>query len=511
MSETFSKNRIIKNSATLYVRMMFTMVLNLLTTRFVLAALGVEDMGVYGVVGSIVSMFTVFVSGLLSAAQRFITYELGKPNGDVSKVFNTSVNLILLLSLGLLVVMEIGGWLMVEFGLNIPEERVTAAHWVLQFSILTCILNLNTTVYNALLIAHERMTAWAVISIIQVVFNCSAAYSLACFAESKRLVWYAAFALMVKVLVQILYMGYCKHQFSESRYQRHIDKPLVREMAKFAGASTFSGVLQMVIAQGLVLIVNWTYGVAVNAVYNIGMQVENAVLSFGLNVQKSVSPQITKTYAAGEYDRHCKLVYTGSKLGIYMTMLIFIPFCLRSHYILELWLGIVPNYTSAFTVGFVFQSLLYAGFEPFRTAVLATGRVGRFFIYSELVHLLVLPLAYSIGRIYDNPTAMVVAIVFMEFVYCGAMVWFGTRVSKIRVRPMLAKVVIPVAAVLMVSFAINYILSQFIPQGIGGLVTVILVSFVITAMIVLSIGLTSSERAMVMNIAKTCTNKIRKR
>lgn len=171
MSETFSKNRIIKNSATLYVRMMFTMVLNLLTTRFVLAALGVEDMGVYGVVGSVVGIFTVFVSGLLSAAQRFITFELGKPNGDVCKVFNTSVNLILLLSLGLLIVMEIGGWLMVEYGLNIPKGRVTAAHYVLQFSILTCILNLNTTVYNALIVAHERMSAWAIISIIQVLFN----------------------------------------------------------------------------------------------------------------------------------------------------------------------------------------------------------------------------------------------------------------------------------------------------------------------------------------------------
>lgn len=511
MSEAFSKKRIVKNSATLYVRMMFTMVLNLLTTRFVLAALGVEDMGVYGVVGSIVSMFTVFVSGLLSAAQRFITYELGKPDGDVRKVFNTSVNLILLLSLALLVVMEIGGWLMVEYGLNIPDERVTAAHWVLQFSILTCILNLNTTVYNALLIAHERMTAWAVISIVQVVFSCGAAYSLACFAESERLVWYAMFTFIVQVLVQILYMGYCKHQFTESKYQRQIDRPLVREMAKFAGASTFSGVLQMVIAQGLVLIVNWTYGVAVNAVYNIGMQVKNAVLSFGMNVQKSVSPQITKTYAAGEYDRHCKLVYTGSKLGICMTMLIFIPFCLRSHYILELWLGQVPPYTSAFTVGFVFQSLLYAGFEPFRTAVLATGRVGRFFIYSELVHLLVLPFAYFIGRLYDNPTAIVVVIVFMEFVYCGAMVWFGTRVSKIRVRPMLAKVVTPVTSVLTLSFAINYVLSQFIPQGVGGLAIVIIISFLVTAITAFSIGLSSQERTMVINVAKACINKIRKR
>lgn len=508
MGETFSKNRIIKNSATLYVRMMFTMVLNLLTTRFVLAALGVEDMGVYGVVGSIVSMFTVFVSGLLSAAQRFITYELGKSDGDVRKVFNTSVNLILLLSLVLFLVMEAGGWLMVEHGLNIPASRVTAAHCVLQFSILTCILNLNTTVYSALIIAHERMTAWAVISIIQVVFTCSAAYSLTYFAEGGRLVWYAAFTLAVQVAIQVLYMGYCKHNFPETKYQRHINKPLVREMARFAGASTFSGVLQMVIAQGLTLIVNWTYGVAMNAVYNIGGQVRNAVLSFGQNIYRSIAPQITKTYAAGEYDRHCKLVYSGSKLGVYMTMLIFIPFCLRSHYILQLWLGQVPPYTSVFTVGLVFQSLLYSGFEPFRTAVLATGRVGRFFVYSELVHTFVLPLAYIVGRLYDNPTAMVIVIVIMEFVYCGFMAWLGTRVSKINIRAILFNVALPVSLVLAVSFSVSYILSRFIPQNAWGLVVVILSSCLVTAATVYAIGLSSSERNMVKKSIRAISNRL---
>lgn len=510
MNETFSKNKIIKNSAMLYIRMMFTMVLNLLTTRFVLSALGVEDMGVYGVVGSIVSMFTVFVGGLLSAAQRFITYELGKPNGNVRKVLNTSANLILLLSLALLVVMEIGGWQMVEYGLNIPDGRMTAAHWVLQFSILTCILNLNTTVYSALIIAHERMTAWAVISIIQVVFTCSAAYTLSQFAESERLMWYAVLTFAVQIVIQVLYMGYCKLHFPEAKYQRHIDKPLVHKMARFVGASTFSGILQMMIAQGLTLIVNWTYGVAVNAVYNIGLQVKNAVLSFGLNVQKSVSPQITKTYAAGEYDRHCKLVYTGSKLGIYMTMLIFIPFCLRSHYILELWLGQVPPYTSAFTVGFVFQSLLYAGFEPFRTAVLATGRVDRFFVYSELVHILVLPLAYIGGRLYDTPTVMVIIIVVMEFVYCAVMIWLGTRVSKISVRPMLVRVVMPVTTVLVLSFSVNYILSLIFPQFFWGFLAIVLISFMVTSITVFSFGLSSSERKLVTNVAKVCFNKVRK-
>lgn len=508
--ETFNKKRIIKNSVTLYVRMMFTMVLNLLTTRFVLASLGVEDMGVYGVVGSIVSMFTVFVNGLLSASQRFITYELGKPDGDVSKVFNTSTNLILLLSLALLLILEIGGNIMLENGVNIPANRMTAARLVLQFSIFTCILHLNTTVYSALIIAHERMTAWAFISIAQVLLTCSAAYTLVYFAESDRLVWYAAFAFAVQVLVQALYVGYCKIHFSETKYQRKIDRPLVREMAKFAGASTFSGVLQMVINQGLVLVINWTYGVAVNAVYNIGLQVKNSVLSFGMNIFKAVSPQITKTYASGDYDRYRKLVYSGSKMGIYMIILILIPFSIRSYYIMELWLGQVPPYASAFAVAFVFQSLLYAGFEPYRTAVLATGNVARFFIYSELVHTLVLPLSYIVSVYFETPIMLVVCVVVMEFVYCTSMVILGSKVSQISKRGLIFKVICPSMAVLAVSYIVCYCLSMLLSAGFIGLLLQLILGTLIIAGVVFAIGLSSQERMLVGKAVQKVVSTIRK-
>lgn len=497
MSDNFNKDRIIKNSVTLYVRMMFTMFLNLLTTRFVLSALGVEDMGVYGVVGSVVSMFTVFVSGLLSAAQRYITFELGKTNGNVNNVFNTSTNLILLLSIVLFAVMEIGGIWMLECNLNIPENSMEAARWVLQFSIFVCILNLNSTTYNALIIAHERMSAWAVISIIQVVLSCLSAYSLTLFAIGYRLFWYALLGFIIQVIIQLMYIGYCKYHFPETKHKYVIDRVLVHDMAKYAGASTFSGVLQMIISQGIILIINWTYGIAVNAVYNIGMQVKNSVLSFGLNIQKSISPQITKTYASGEIDTHLRLVYSGSKMGVYMILFILIPFCLRSHYIMALWLGTVPNYTSLFAVGFVFQSLLYAGFEPFRTAVLATGDVARFFIYSELIHTLVLPLSYLAGIGSQNPTYLVLVIIFMEFVYCAVMVWFGTRVSMIKIRDLAKYVVLPVMLVFTLSSMLCYALSSLLPQNFLGLVAQLLFGSMIILSVILLVGINDFEKKLV--------------
>lgn len=501
MSNNYNKNRIIKNSATLYLRMMITMVLNLLTTRFVLQALGVENMGVYGVVGSIVSMFTVCINGLLSTTQRFITFEMGKLNGNVHNVFNTSTNLINLLSIALFFLLEIGGIWMLENNINIPQQSIDAAQWTLQFSILTCILNLNSTTYSALVIAHERMEVWALISILQVILSCVLAYNLSLFADNERLVYYAVFTFIIQIIVQTSYILYCKWHFPETKYQAKIDKDIVCDMAKYAGASTFSGVLQMLISQGIVLIINWTYGVTINAVYNIGIQVKNSVLSFGMNIFKSIAPQITKTYAAGEYDKHLKLVYSGSKMGIYMIMLILFPFCMYNHLIMELWLGSVPSYTSAFAIAFVFQSLFYAGFEPFRTAVLASGQVAKFFIYSELVHALVLPIGYFVGTHNAvNPIPLVFIIVLMELVYCSSMVWLGTRVSKLTIPDLLFNVLKPVTIVGILTFILTYLLRQILPTNILGLAIQIGVGSFILLLIIYLTGISSSERIIINNI-----------
>lgn len=508
MSETFDKRRIVKNSATLYVRMIFTMVLNLLTTRFVLSNLGVEDMGVYGVVGSIVTMFAILVSGLLSATQRFITFELGKKDGNLPLVFNTSTNLILCVSIGLFLIMEAGGSWMLHYHINIPERSMEAAQWVLQFSIFTSLLNLNSTAYSALLIAYERMNVWAVISIVQVLLGCVAAYSLSCFPQDSRLFWNALMLLGVQCVVQCLYIGYCKFHFPESRFRWGLDKKIVRSMAKYTGASSVNGVLYIVFSQGLVLVINWTYGVAVNAVYNIGMQVKNSVLSFGLNIYKAVQPQITKTYASGEYDKHEKLVYSGSKIGAYMIMLILLPFCLHTDFIMRLWLGNVPPYASVFAAAFVFQSLMYASFEPFRTAVLATGNVTKFFIYSEVVHLGVLPLAYWAGKTYDTPVVLVVTIVVWEFVYCGYMAWIGTRVSKIRLRGLFCQVLVPCMEVGCFSAIVYYVLAQLMPESLIYVLLQMVIGSACLFLIALLIGTNTQERRLLRQVWEVVVTRV---
>lgn len=358
MSDNFNKNRIIKNSLLLYVRMLFTMWLNLWTTRLVLANLGVEDMGVYGVVGSIVGLATVFTGGVTNAVQRFITFESGKTDGNTNLVFCTSLNVIFLLSVVVFILLESVGVYMLYYSVNIPANSMNAASWVLQLSILTCVVNLISIPYNALVIAHERMNAFAVISILQVVLTFCAVYTLSWF--DNRLLVYGIMMATVSIIIRIFYQIYCHYKFDESRYHFIIDKEQLKQLGKFTGVSTASGAIQIVSSQGIIFVINWTFGVAINAVYNISLQLKNSILSFALNLFKAISPQITKTYANNEIETHRKIVYSGSKMETYLIFFIMIPFLFRTEFIMHMWLGKVPSYAVEFAMCAVFISLTYA-------------------------------------------------------------------------------------------------------------------------------------------------------
>ena len=229
MSENFSKERILKNSLLLYVRMLFTMWLNLYATRLTLANLGIEDMGVYGVIGSIVSLFTVFTGGITSAVQRFITFELGLKDGQPNKVFCSSLNVIFILSGIMLVLLEVGGLWMLEYKVNIPEASRDASLWVFQLSVLTCLVNMISIPYNALIIAHEKMDAFAFISIAQVVLNFLAAYCLSLF-ENNRLLIYAALLAVASISIRLLYQIYCHRKFVEAHYHLGVDWNTVKQI-----------------------------------------------------------------------------------------------------------------------------------------------------------------------------------------------------------------------------------------------------------------------------------------
>lgn len=498
MSSNYNKNRIIKNSLLLYVRMLFTMWLNLWITRLVLANLGVEDMGVYGVVGSIVGLVSVFTGSVTNAVQRFITFEIGKPDGKPNLVFCSSLNIIFILSAIVFLLLEAVGVYMLFYSVNIPAHSMNAAFWVLQLSILTCIVNLISIPYNALIIAHEKMDAFAVISILQVVFTFGAVYTLTWF--NNRLLVYGIMMAAVSVIIRVIYQIYCHYKFDEARYHLIIDKEQLKQLGKFTGVSTVSGALQVVSSQGVVFVINWTFGVAINAVYSISLQLKNSILSFALNLFKAISPQITKTYANGEIETHKKLVYSGSKLEVYLIYFIMIPFLFRTDYVMHLWLGNVPPYAVQFAQCTVFISLTYALFEPIRASVFATNRIVKFLVIPEMFYLLVLPIGFAVSKTYNNPVILIAIIVLMDVLTCVLRTYYAVKISPLKSKEILKEVLLPSCVVAILDSIICYGLSIWLQDNIIGFLMILLINSIALILIIAVFGMNSTERNLCCSV-----------
>lgn len=496
MPDNYNKTRILKNSLLLYVRMLFTMWINLYATRLVLQNLGVEDMGVYGVVGSIVSIFSVFTGGVTSAVQRFITFEAGLKDGNVNKVFCSSLNVIFIMAGILLIILESVGLWFFHNKINIPEASKDAALWVFQFSILTCLINLISIPYNALIIAREKINAFAFISIIQVILNCAAAYFISLL--ENRLLWYAFFMLLGSFIVRFTYQIYCQTYFPESKYHKGIDKTLLKEIGKYTSVSTTSGILQMISGQGITLVINWTFGVALNAVYNIALQLKNSILSFAMNLFKAIAPQITKTYANGELEHYKKLVYTGSKLEIFLIYFIMIPFLFRTKYIMTIWLGnSLPTYTIEFSQCIVFISLLYAAFEPIRTAVLATNKIRDFMLLPEGFYLLVLPVSYLCYHWSQNAIYFIISIVGMDILTACLRIYLASKVSVLKVTEILKSIFIPSIFVGGISCIVCYFLNFICNDNFLGLCTLLVINSLSLIGIIYLVGLSRVEKSII--------------
>ena len=497
MSEAYNQKRVLKNTILLYARMLFTMWLNLYTTRLVLANLGVEDMGVYGVVGSITGLFTVFVSGITSAIQRFITFELGRREGNVNSVFCTSLNILFIAAFFLLILLEVGGLWMLNYTLNIPKESVKASFWVFQLSVLTCLVSMVSIPYNALVIAHEKMDAFAFISIFQVALTCASAYLLSLFQHQDRLLIYAVMMAVIGVIVRIIYQIYCHIQFEEVHYRREINKKLLKEIGRYAGISTTSGILQIISNQGIALVINWTFGVAVNAVYNIAIQLKNMILSFSLNLMRALSPQITKTYASGEMEIHRKLVYKGSKLEVFLIYFLIIPFLFRTEYIIKFWLGDVPEHLIFLARWIVFVSLVVSAMEPIKTAVLASNRIIQYLIIPDSLFLLVLPVSYFVGYSFEKPEWMLIVIISLDIVCCFLRIYIGIKVTLLDLVEYLKQVVMPCIYVALPSFICCYLLSIYFKENIIGMIALFFCNAILLSPFIYLLGLNIGERKVV--------------
>lgn len=384
----------------------------------VLQSLGIEDFGIYNVVGGFVAMFSLLSSALSSAISRFITFEIGQGNIERLKtIFSTSVNIQIGLSGLILLLGETLGLWFLTTQLNIPPDRITAAHWVLHCALLSFVVNLISIPYNAAIIAHEHMSAFAYVSIIEAVLKLTIVYMLNV-SPIDKLVFYSILLVILSVIIRIIYGIYCNRNFEETRYKLIYNRELFGEMTKFAGWSFFTNACYLFNTQGVNILVNLFFGVTVNAARGIATQVETAMMKFVNDFTTALNPQITKSYAAKQMGEMYKLVNRGAKFSAFLTLAISLPVLFETDYILGLWLEEVPPHTVAFVrLGIIATMLDRLGNTGY-TACMATGTIRRYVLLISTVGCMVFPVTYIVFK-----TGAPVEATYI--VFCGVYVAVG--------------------------------------------------------------------------------------
>ncbi|MEE3484351.1 MAG: oligosaccharide flippase family protein [Bacteroidales bacterium] len=389
-----STSRIAKNTLFLYFRMLLTMGVSLYTSRVILEALGVADYGIYNVVGGVVAMFGILSGSLSAAISRFITFELGKGNLDrLKRIFSTSVNIQIILIAIIVVLMETIGLWFLNYKMVIPEDRLVAANWVFQFSMVTFAINLLSVPYNAVIVAHEKMSAFAYISIVDCVLKLIVAFVIA-YNPFDRLVYYGLLIMIVGLINRSIYAIYSKRHFEEATYSFLLDKDLMKEMLGFAGWNFVTSANHMLNNQGVNMLINVFFGVVFNAARAVAVQVENAVVSFVNCFTTAVNPQITKCYATGEYDNMYKLVCAAGKYSYFLMLMLSLPLIFEADTVLNIWLKNVPEKAVLFVQLSLVLGMMDSIGSSGYTACMATGNLKKYTIVIGIIGAFEFPLTW---------------------------------------------------------------------------------------------------------------------
>lgn len=509
MSNTTENNkRIAKNTLLLYFRMLFLMAISLYTSRVVLNALGVEDFGIYNVVGGVVAMFSVLSGSLSSAISRFITYELGKGNQEnLNKIFSSAVTIQLgLAGIIILLAETIGIWFL-NVKMNIPEVRMEAANWVFQFSILTFAINLISVPYNASIIAHEKMSAFAYISILEAVGKLFIAY-LITITPMDKLIFYAILMCVVALIVRFTYGNYCKRHFCECTYHFIWDKQLLKSMFSFAGWNFIGASSAVLRDQGGNVVINLFCGPAVNAARGIAFQVNNAVNQFVVNFMTALNPQITKSYAAGDKGYMMTLIFQGARLSFYMLLLLSLPILVNTHYILALWLKIVPEHAVLFVQLILIFALSESISQPLITAMLATGKIRNYQIIVGGLQMMNLPISYILLRLGYFPEVVIVIAICISQCCLAARLILLRGMIGLSITKYLKNVYLNIIVVSIIAVILPLISAYYIKESFSNFIFISLIAVICTFSSIYFIGCNNQEREFIHQKLGTIKSKI---
>lgn len=502
-----NKKTLAKNTVFLYARMLLTMFVGLFTSRVVLQTLGVVDYGIYNVVGGIITMLSFIDSTMTGSTQRFITYEIGKGNlSSIKNVIYTSNTVHLLLSLTILVIGETVGLWFVNTYLNIPESRMFAANCIYQCTIFSFITSTLVTPFNAAIVAHERLDAFAYIGIFDVFAKLGIVYLLVVFSFDK-LILYAILLAVVALMSKMITISYAMWKFPECRLKYRFSISKIKEMTGFAGWNLIGTLAWIAKDQGINVLINIFCGPAINAARGIAFTVNGTVSGFVNNFQTALNPQITKSYAVGDIQMTNKLVVKGTIFSYYLLFLISLPVFVNTEYLLGLWLKDVPDHAVVFVRLSLIGTLVDLLYRCMLIAHLATGNIKQLQIYAGLVNMLNLPVSFLFLYMGADATCTFVIAIIISFFNLFVRLYCYKKIVPFSAVDYIKNVMFRSIYVSLVSAIVPFFLKSQLEDNFLSLVLTTLVSLGCTILTIRYIGLTKSELAQIKGFAKKLSKR----
>lgn len=479
------------------------MLVGLYTSRILMSQLGVVDFGIYNVVGSIVVLLGFLNATLSLSTQRFINYELGNGNYErLTKVYSSSIVIHVILALLVLAFAETVGLWFLNTKMSIPSDRLTAANYVYQFSILSAMLTLTMVPHTATIIAHEHMKSYATIGIIDVLLR----FGVACLlyvVNSDKLIVYGLAMFIVVAVDYSMYFLYCKRNFVECRFFFSKDKRLYKSMLAFSGWNIFSSISMVLNGHVVGIILNMFFGPVVNAARGISNQVNGAVSGFVSNFQVAVNPRIIQSYASNEKGVFYRLVNQSAKMSFFLLLVLVVPIWINIDVILKVWLGVVPQYAGDFCRIVFISSLINTFSLPLATAANANGNIKLFQTACGIFEIMNIPLSYVLLRYGCPPVAVYYLALTIVVITLFVRLIVLRRLITLNIYQFLVKVFARAILVGMLSFGVSICMEKLLyPSSIVQLIGAMTFSILITVIFVLSLGLDDKEKQMIKNFIK---------
>lgn len=490
-----SNKRIAKNTLYMYARMLFTMIVSLYTSRIVLQTLGEDDFGTYSIVGGVVVLFTFISSAMATGTQRHLSYELGKEDGNVPRIFSSCLRIHIWLAIIILIMAETIGLWFLNSKMNFPEGRMTIVNWIYQFSIVTCIIGVIQTPFTAALISYEKMTFYAYIGILDILLKLGVVFLLILLPWDKLLL-YGALLMSVQILMFLIYSTYSFRKLDGVKLIEVSDKTIYRSLVSFSGWSLFGSVANVGYQQGINIIINLFYGVSLNAAVGIANQINSAVSNFVSSFQLALNPQLVQSEAAGDRVRQLDLIYKSSKFSFFIVFIIAFPLIVNIDYVLDLWLGDFPAHTETLSILILVGLLISCLSGPLWVSIYATGNIKSYQLVVSTVALSILPIAYMVGCFEGSPET-IFAVRASNFIFVLIVqLFFLKKYIGLKIAEFFKMVILPVVSIMLITCFFYYLVHLFFPSAQSFLEllyqTIIYVSFI--GVIIWTIGLSKMEQ-----------------